>query len=391
MGLCGTVSGGKHLERAKMNIKKMLFVGGTFNDEGGKGSGYVRRLFDAIDNVFDLWGETHLSDRINGGHFEDLRNILESETSYDVIFWFANVPNTEEKLLKRVKETWPKAMLVMSKRNDTGKYTLKELVFRALGVKANLIVEFFKNKNQEGLVYASVFDPLGNAFGARMSDYYDLAEVLVKRLMTLMKMKRFSSVSRGNALPVPAHPVFFQYARKYADKFHELIHTEETTRFLGNASFRCENGFPSFRDGGLVFVSRRNLDKRMIGQEGFVAVDLSEPTCVVHYGDVKPSVDAAIQAELYRRIPWANFMLHSHVYIAGAPMTKKPIPCGAFQEVDEIMWVHGMEYHRGKLGEVGNRKLMMNLKGHGSLVIAESESAFSDIPYVAREFPEVQE
>lgn len=41
-----------------------------------------------------------------------------------------------------------------------------------------------------------------------------------------------------------------------------------------NVSFRCEKGFPSFRDKNIIYVSKRNMDKRMIGKEGFVAVNL---------------------------------------------------------------------------------------------------------------------
>ena len=86
-------------------------------------------------------------------------------------------------------------------------------------------------------------------------------------------------------------------------------------------------------------MSRRNVDKRYIEQEAFVPCYMDDTGNVLYYGPYKPSVDTPIQVRLYKYFPRINYMLHSHVYVKGAPFTSKAIPCGGIQEVTEIMRV----------------------------------------------------
>lgn len=363
--------------------KRILLVGGTFDDNVGKPSGYVNTVSNIIGGLY-LINEDVLFTH-NGGMYSDLEMLCTPKyTSSAVpldcthIIWFANVPNDKPKLLSQVKQKWPKAILTISKRNDDNKYNLFDLVFRALNVKANLLVEF--KKNDDNLIASSIYDPLGNIFGKNVTDISEFVDILMKRMGYLASMTRQGSICDGPALPVPNKEEFFNLVRGYAEVYHNLIHGANTSRMLGNVSFRCEKGFPSFRDNEVVYVSKRNMDKRMIGVEGFVAIDLDDVEQVRYCGDAKPSVDAPVQTALYRKYPWIKYMLHSHVYIKDAPFTKKNVPCGAMEEIPEIVEI--IENSRT------TNLIYINLIGHGSLVLASSYEYMHDIPYVARSYPE---
>jgi hypothetical protein len=162
---------------------------------------------------------------------------------------------------------------------------------------------------------------------------------------------------------------------------------------LGNASFRfrCEKGFPSFRsDEGTIYVSKRNIDKRLvIDMNSFVQVSLVSynKLWVDYVGENKPSVDTPIQLLLYRYYSKINFMLHSHTYIWGAPFTHNIIPCGAVEEFFEIVQT---------MPGQDREKVMINLKGHGSLVMVSDVKDFRDVrglplQYRARPLPEIVE
>lgn len=58
---------------------------------------------------------------------------------------------------------------------------------------------------------------------------------------------------------------------------------------------------------------------------------------IYYCGDNKPSVDTPIQIRMYDKLPNINYMIHSHCYIKNAPYTKNALPCGAIEEVDEIL------------------------------------------------------
>jgi len=362
----------------------MWLLGGRWDDSGGRPSGFFERFVTFIMGINPQIDCFYL----NGGAFKDLDPILRYgevprfTKPPDYVIWMVDCPNDKPKLVSEIKNLYPKCVLVTSKRNDNAKYSFMDLMFHALHLKSNLLMEF--SKGADGMVSASVYDPLGNAYGCiGITDPAMLASVVVKRMLFLGTMTRQKSIQDGPALEVPEKSAFFNLVRDYADTYHNLIHAKECTRMLGNVSFRCEKGFPSFRDGEVVYVSRRNMDKRMIGKEGFVAVDLDDEKVVRYCGEFKPSVDTPIQTALYRKYPAINYMLHSHVYVEGAPMTEAVIPCGAMEEYNEIVERIGEPSH----GVAGIR---LNLRGHGSLVMGANLEAFINIPYVARVFPEVQ-
>lgn len=347
----------------------ILFVAGTFDDSGGRPSGFASKLATALG----LDGNS----ACNGGRYSALDGLASMVSDYDVVFWMPDVPNDKPKKVRGLKAINPRMLLVTSKRNDSKRYEPIDLVAKALASKSNLLLEC--NKGPNGLISVTVLDPLGNAFLNSSQDVDEIARVLTRRLSRLRSFTRVPSVSVGDGLPSPPSAEFFGAVRRNSEKFHDMMHGANPSRMLGNCSFRCEKGFPSFRSGDLAFVSRRNIDKRSIGPEGMVAVSLASEAPVEFYGPNKPSVDSPIQVRIYRAVPKANFMLHSHAYIDGAPFTENVVPCGAVEEAQEVLDVLP-----------GDLPAMINLRGHGSLVVASKVEEMRDIPYVPRIVPEAQ-
>jgi len=330
-------------------------------------------------------------------------DILPSVVAHDIVFWFANVSNDEDKL-RDVKAINPKCTLVTSKRNDDNKYTFAELISRALAIKANLTIEFSKHDDKFNMM---LFDPLGNVF----YDGFDvevMCEYLIQRVGQLQQFTRVPTIQETE-LPTPEVPEeteFFEFAHDCADIFNNLIRPAKgTERFLGNMSFRCQNGFPSFRgENGIIYVSRRNVDKSDINAGSFVPTFLTEDNTTKYFGDFKPSVDTPVQLRLYKLFPWANYMLHAHCYVdveniqeALSVCTNKPVPCGALEEVEEITEAYyvGRFYWDSRYNNKPPRLLAVNLVGHGCILIAEDVEIFKELQkhkdncFVQRPTPEV--
>lgn len=365
--------------------KKILVVGGSFDNYGGRKSSLVEKITNEILKIN--------TDTIvyNGGCFKALKEmILPSVVKYDIVFWWANVPNTEEKV-RNVKEINPRVILISSKRNDNEKYLFSELINRALGQKSNLVVEFSKIEDKK--FNMRVFDPLGTVW-YNGTDIQSMVKNLMCRAEQLTKFTRVPSVADiVNAFPeVPNEEKFFAFARNCSDIFHNLINPDKNvTRFLGNMSFRCQNGFPSFRgENGLIFVSKRNIDKREINKDSFVPCYLDENNTVKYFGENKPSVDTPIQLRLYKLHPEINYMIHAHCYFDYKQVltTDYPVPCGALEEVDEIEnAIKNSEYN-------GNGFIAVNLKGHGCILMTNRVERllglmkFKDSFFVSRPMPE---
>lgn len=379
-------------------MTKVLVVGGTFDREGGRPSGMVASIIDCIskDPEIDVTA-------VNGGLVDDLcQEILPTVVDFKVVLWFANVSNDEAKF-RDVKAINPKCILVTSKRNDDNKYTFAELISRALAIKANLTIEFSKESN--GLFNMMLFDPLGNVF----YDGFNIAEMcsyLTCRIHQLLAFTRVPTV-RETALAFPTVPnetQFFNFAHSCADIFHNLIRPAKgTERFLGNMSFRCQNGFPSFRgENGIVYVSRRNVDKSDINADSFVPAYLDENMNTKYFGDYKPSVDTPVQLRLYKLFPWANYMIHAHCYVDTTDIpdammlhTKEPIPCGALEELSEIRIVlPAKDDSFVEFSKQAPRLLAINLAGHGCILIAKDVTIFEELQkhknncFISRPTPE---
>jgi hypothetical protein len=355
---------------------KTLIVVGDFDDAKGRPSSFGKEFAEE----YRIRETTNEHVVFNGGQFADLERIVFA--NFDTIIWFANVPNDKPKLIREIKKNNPTCMLVTSKRNDLGKYSFAELINRTLQTKSNLLVEFKLESRGTLIDYScitsSIYDPLGNCFLGGSASIPLLVDVLVTRLEVLHSFTRQNSIRIGEALPFPVtRSDFLPLVREYANKFHKFLPT--TDRFVGNASFRCASGFPSFRDGRLVFVSKRNIDKCGIDENGFVAVRKGV-NCVEYYGDNKPSVDTPVQLALYDNYRHVNFMIHSHAYVKDAPFVTKIIPCGALQEFDAV---------RTLVPHSSCNWFFVNLLGHGSICAAEKFDMLANIRYVPRPLPEI--
>jgi ribulose-5-phosphate 4-epimerase/fuculose-1-phosphate aldolase len=193
-------------------------------------------------------------------------------------------------------------------------------------------------------------------------------------------------------IDIPDEQEFVDIVREYAETFHDILKpAANVTRFLGNCSMkpntppqvgRCSKGMPSFRKNGYVFVSQRNVDKEYLTLEHFVPTYL-ENNEVYYCGPNKPSVDTPIQLRLYEKLPNIHYMIHAHVYASDAAFTSYPIPCGAIEEVDEIIDTILREY-----GDLNQSKYILNLKGHGSIVMGQTLDDIKDIKYYGRTLPE---
>lgn len=389
---------------------KVLIVGGSWDYDGGKASWYIEQMDTAVRNV----GKHVSVNCYNGGNYFTLRHVIDRTPDYDIVFWFANVDNRLEKI-RDVKAVAPYTMLVTSKRNDNNKYDFQELVQRALASKSNLMFEFCKKPAGEHGFTIRVFDPLACQFYYG-EDITAAAWVAMNRLEYLRSITRQKTISNNTSAElaltwyfdsfkqdmspsdktydkseIPEETVFIDIVRHHAETFHALMPTIKTERFLGNCSMkpmppqvgRCSKGMPSFKHGDYVFVSQRNINKEFIDISHFVPTYMDENENIFFCGENKPSVDTPIQLRLYKALPNIRYMLHSHCYIEDAEFTTKSIPCGAVEEVTEILELIDKNY--------GDRELefyAINLKGHGSIVMSKDCVKINDVHYYKRPMPE---
>jgi hypothetical protein len=355
---------------------KALICGGTFDQNGGKPSKIMAELGKATG-----WPV------INGGKVSDLEAI-EIE-KLDVLVWAPNVDNAETKLLPQLKVRNPKLLLVSTKRVVEKSYSDFDVIGRLLKSRSNLGIKFTKAGDRYEF---KLLDPLGNCFSAT-SSIDELGAALKGRVEQIRALTRIGSVSLG-AYPGEVQPAvdteFVDLVRLVGDEFSRYVNAINPERFLGNASARstdritrCCHGFPAARSAGetgaLYLVSRRNVDKTTMSASDFVLVTGNEDK-VEYFGDVKPSVDAPIQVRLFNYYEGVRFMVHGHVYVAGAPTTHSLVPCGHIEEFDEILALYP------------DRKSVdfcVNLKGHGCLILAKDLDFIRKQIYKARPFPEL--
>ena len=344
-------------------INKVLMVGGTWDLNGGKESGFIRKFYTELAMYLD--DITYL----NGGKYNDLKQILDSVGNYDVVLWFPNVDNSLDKV-RHVKKINPYAILVGSKRND-GKYNFVDVLNKTLIERHNLSIEFKKENNTIKML---LFDPLGTKW-YEGDNIHDFVEHLYKRLYFLSTTKREHTYQVPGNVEIPNNLEYFSYVRDAAEIFHQTIdHSDGVTKFMGNASFRGDK---------YIYVSKRDVDKSKIDINNFVASYLDNGTLFYH-GDTKPSKDTIVQANLYNLFPNINYMIHSHCYLKNGKFTEMPVPCGSLDEIDEIKKVIERDYN-------GNYNLplyQINYLGHGCLLLGNSVDLLRTVSFIPRTFPE---
>lgn len=119
-----------------MNKMQTLLVAGTFNTDGGRPSGYIAKLAATLQQYLPNLRI------INGGTHTDLRSITMQLADVQNLLWFADVPNEWAKLLPSIVRSYPKIVLVQSKNNRQGKYSVDDLYRRMHQSGAELLVEF---------------------------------------------------------------------------------------------------------------------------------------------------------------------------------------------------------------------------------------------------------
>ena len=343
---------------------KILIVSGTWDLNGGKESGFMKKFYEELSKY------NNNITYINGGNYQDLSTILNSVKDYDVVCWFANVDDSLPKV-RNVKKINPYTILVGSKRNDN-KYSFVDVLDRTLMQRHNLTIQFTKENNQFKTL---LFDPLGTKWYEE-TDISDLVQILYKRILVISNAKREHTYNDSGEIEIPNNEEFFHFVRDIAEIFHKMInHSEGVTKFMGNASFRGKDNY--------LFVSKRDVDKSKIDKNNFVACRLEEGK-LYYYGDTKPSKDTISQANLYNLLPNINYMIHSHCYIEDAPFTKNVLPCGAVNEVDEIKELINDYYEN----DFNKDLYLINLIGHGSIMMSKNLEQLKNINMVERELPE---
>jgi len=369
----GFIETNKGVVQAQLEKKepRIVAVAGTFDDKGGTPSSIIAQMHAALPKGTTLF---------NGGNFAEIHQLIESLAPYDVVLWFPNIPNDKEKI-RNVKERYPRKHVITSKRNHNNQYTLRDVADHALKLKSNLVVEF----SDTVPFNMRLVDPLANTFEDTKAPE-TLAKAIVQRLEIVTSAKRQGTkLERGESpSATPDNPEFFRIIREKAGTFHDLMQTRpETAATEGTDEkyFRCERGFPSVREGSFVFVSKRDFapNERFVSEDDVVPVDFQhfqETGQISYYGSNKPAVDTPIQVRLYEQFPRVNYILHSHEYVEGAPFTEVVHGSEALQEVDEILKVLG--------DNPETKNVAVNLRGHGSIVLAADLDYLDNVPYTTR-------
>lgn len=343
---------------------KKLIVGGDWTANGGRQSEIVKTLAACLK-----WPA------LNGGDLVDLRKLVPTIKDIDVLLWMPNISNDEAKLLPDIKKVNPHLLLIQSKRVIEKSYTESDIIGRLLASHANLGIMI--TKPDLGSLHFKLLDPLGNVW-ADTGNAETLADRIASRVETLLGMERVNSVKVGDRRPFQIDPEFIRIIRDYGARFTQYVNAVNPNRLLGNASTRCAKGFPSMRVGNSIFVTRRNVDKATLSEEDFVEVETATDFCR-YYGDNKPSVDTPIQLRLFDFYPNVNYMLHGHVYAEGGIYTRSKIPCGFIDEYEEI---------KGLVPDFMATNFIINLRGHGCLILAKDLDFFSQQKLIGRPFPE---
>lgn len=402
------------VKREKGNTK-ILLVGGTWSSVLNNDNQTYGRKSSLVEFVYSILNTEYDVDLFNGGNYSDLQKIINTCYMYDIVFWWPNVLDNTLPKIRDVKSVAPKTMLVTSKRNDGNRYSFMELTQQTLAAKANLTFEFNKvnPENHNNKFKIRVFDPLGCLWyeGFDIAQSVHSAMDRLKYLRSITRQNTIQSSTNNNLvlswyfdqfkqpefqsdkqIGVPDEAEFVSLVREYAEQFYKIMNpVKNVQRFLGNASIRpmppqvgrCSRGMPSFKIGDYVFVSQRNIDKQFINLEHFVPCYMEDGK-LYYCGENKPSVDTPIQMRLYEALPNIRYIIHSHCYIYNVPCTSRAIPCGAIEEVSEVL-----DYIDNVCGSRNLEFYAINLFGHGSLLMAKDVELMKNVKYVGRNLPEV--
>jgi len=292
---------------------KVLMVGGDFG-HNPKASSIISKLAAFFEGATIL----------NGGTIEELQAAAEGCKQYELVLWMPNVSNEEEKYYPKKGKG---AVLFCSKVLRENRSEV-DAIARIFKMNGNAVLAIAKVDN---LFSFKLIDALGNKW-AESSDLGLLAE----------KMRALTAWTKAS-LRVPTLQSSFDFPEGSTD-LEKLIEINKIvadnfeaigSRYFGNVSTRCMKMFPTMRlDTVYILVSKRNVDKKRLTSEDFVKVRYQEH--IEYLGDEKPSVDTAIQVNIYKEFPQINYIIHGHGYIEGMPFTSHYFPCGDMREFQEL-------------------------------------------------------
>lgn len=363
-----------------MKKTRLLVVGGRFGDNP-KASIFLGRMVAAFRYYINI-GEAVCC---NGGSYEELDIIFnEHVPKSDLIVWIPDVDNSRDKYVQHIKVKNPSAILISSKRLEDRNMIINDLIGIALKNKSNLILGIHPETNpifpKLKKYRTIVLDPLGNNYYSGTSPDL-LLKYIAQRAEYLLEAVRTKSVRDQELNHTYKDDGFISVVKDFGDRFSQFADQVNPNRLMGNASTRCSCGFPSHKKDGVIFVSKRNGEKSTLCGSDMVPTQLKE---VVYYGGPnKPSVDSAIQLKLYQEFPDVKYMIHGHCYILHEPMTTLAVPCGDLREVDQIKEA----IKKNPNGRVRDG-YMINLRGHGCLIMAKNLDFFSKVRLIPRPFPE---
>jgi len=102
---------------------KVQLVCGTFDDKGG----HYSKIGEHVNNGLDQ--ELEIVQAFNGGHIETVPILKDMAPKYNAVVWMPNISNSVPvKYVDEIKKLNKRCVLVVSKRNDYGKYSLGELI-----------------------------------------------------------------------------------------------------------------------------------------------------------------------------------------------------------------------------------------------------------------------
>lgn len=359
-----------------MNIENKfnyVLVGGTYNDNKGKESGIVNKLYNALG--------TFNSVMYNGGNYLDLiGDALASIKETDLIIWMADIDNIKEKVYPE-KQTG--SVLICSKVMRDG-YTTKDAVSRIFKMHGNAVIAIYKDNNTNMCTF-SLYDALANCW-YNGSDIEKLA-LTIYRFYIFSKGSIRCKTTRDESLISynDERPDNLTDFIKLNNNLADFIQTSCGDRFFGNLSTRCQKLFPSIRNGSLIYVSPRNVDKNRLTSSDFVLFNTDNYTYYSDDEKKKPSVDSPVQAEIYKEFSTINYMIHGHAFIdilketgennIPCVTTENYFPCGDLRELVEV------KNHLTSIiyDDCHKNYGIINLKGHGFLMFSQT---FEEMQYM---------
>jgi len=368
---------------------KVLLLLGKWTKEGRKEKG------DKQDNVVKVvkrnYGDINV---YNGGDTNELARIIGNENYYDLIFWFVEDID-DKKVIYSIKQNNAKTILIVYEKVENELFVAS--LNKVFKIKINILIQ---NNNGK---YTTT-DPLGNIW-YEGNNIVDAIQASIDRTEFLNSITRESTIQADEQVGSLAwyfnqfkqdfikddeitkekveEEKLISVVKRYAHIFtRETAHSNEVDKILENSAMRCIKGMPSFRKNNIIFVSKRTVEHKYIENDDFIPM-INRGGKLYYQGKFKPAVDSPIHIKLYEHFPNINYIIHSHCYIDGAVFTSKNYPCGAIEEVSEILKTVKKHYNT-----FDNNFYMINLIGHGSYVLGNSVKYLENINYIGRKIPE---